>query len=52
MQESLASRGIKPVSADRQWIEDSVSARKEQAAWVQNIQRQLAAEKQKLGEIA
>ena len=47
VQESLASRGIKPVSADRQWIEDSVTERKDQAAWVQSIQRQLAAERQR-----
>ena len=49
VQESLASRGIKPVSADRQWIEDSVTERKDQAAWVQSIQRQLAVERQKRG---
>ncbi|CAJ1347783.1 unnamed protein product, partial [Effrenium voratum] len=47
VQESLAQRRVKPVSADRQWIEDSVSERKEQAAWVQNIQKKLAEEKQK-----
>ncbi|CAK9019985.1 unnamed protein product [Durusdinium trenchii] len=47
VQESLASRGIKPVSADRQWITDSVSERKDQAAWVQSLQRQLAAERQR-----
>lgn len=47
VQESLASRGIKPVSADRQWIEDSVTERKDQAAWVQSIQRQLAVERQR-----
>ena len=47
VQESLASRGIKPVSADRQCIEDSVTERKDQAAWVQSIQRQLAVERQR-----
>ena len=25
VQESLANRGIKPVSADRQWIEDQIT---------------------------
>ncbi|CAE7151863.1 CFAP69 [Symbiodinium pilosum] len=47
VQESLAIRGIKPVSADRQWIEDCVTERKDQAAWVQNIQKKLAEERQR-----
>jgi len=46
VQESLANRGIKPVSADRQWIEDCVVERRDQAAWVQNIQKKLAEERQ------
>lgn len=43
--ESLEARGIKPVSADRKWMEDSIAERKSQAARVQDIQRQLANER-------
>eukprot|EP00931_Biecheleriopsis_adriatica_P090147 TRINITY_DN6417_c0_g1_i1.p1 TRINITY_DN6417_c0_g1~~TRINITY_DN6417_c0_g1_i1.p1 ORF type:complete len:931 (-),score=237.31 TRINITY_DN6417_c0_g1_i1:42-2834(-) len=45
VQESLDARGIKPTSADRKWIEDCIAERKEQAAWVQSIQKKLAMEK-------
>jgi len=45
VQESLVSRGIKPTSADRKFIEDSIAERKEQAAWVQGLQQKLADEK-------
>lgn len=47
VQESLDTRGIKPISADRKCIEDSIVERKEQAAWVQGIQKKLADEKER-----
>lgn len=50
--ENLQARGIRPVSADRKWIEDSISERKEQASRVQSIQRQLANERNKEDEAA
>jgi len=50
--ENLQARGIRPVSADRKWIEDSIAERKEQAAGVQSIQRQLANERHKEDEAA
>jgi len=42
VQESLRSRGVKPVAADRKWLADSIQERKEQTAWVQRVQQDLA----------
>eukprot|EP00933_Yihiella_yeosuensis_P051013 TRINITY_DN48845_c0_g1_i1.p1 TRINITY_DN48845_c0_g1~~TRINITY_DN48845_c0_g1_i1.p1 ORF type:complete len:918 (-),score=169.33 TRINITY_DN48845_c0_g1_i1:302-3055(-) len=47
VQENLEAKGIKPISADRKWIEDSIAERKEQANWVQGMQKKLANEKRR-----
>jgi len=47
VQENLDARGIKPISADRKWIEDSIVERKEQAQWVQGVQQKLGNEKRR-----
>lgn len=43
--EHLEQQGIKPTSADRKWVEDSIVERQERATWVQNVQRKLASER-------
>jgi hypothetical protein len=45
VQESLAAKGIKPISADRKWIEDSIAERKSQTQWVLGVQQSLANER-------
>jgi hypothetical protein len=45
VQESLAARGIKAISADRKWIEDSIAERKAQTEWVLGVQQKLADER-------
>jgi len=45
VQESLAAKGIKPISADRKWIEDSIVERKSQTQWVLGVQQSLANER-------
>merc|ERR1719456_1589682 len=44
--ENLESKGVKPISADRKWIEDSISERKSQTQWVLGVQQKLADEHQ------
>merc|ERR1719456_1164575 len=44
--ENLESKGVKPISADRKWIEDSISERKSQTQWVVGVQQKLADERQ------
>jgi len=43
--ESLRARGIKPISADRKWIEDSILENTDKASRVQGVQRRLADER-------
>merc|ERR1719203_2347674 len=43
--ESLRARGIKPISADRKWIEDSILENTDKASRVQGVQRKLADER-------
>merc|ERR1719316_125321 len=45
VQENLAAKGIKPISADRKWIEDSIAERKAQTQWVLGVQQRLADER-------
>lgn len=45
VQENLDGKGIKPISADRKWIEDSIAERKAQTMWVLGVQQQLADER-------
>lgn len=40
--ENLMARNVKPIAADRKWIEDSIAERKEQTSWVQSVQQDLA----------
>jgi len=44
--ESLEARGLKPISADRKWIDDSIAEREGQASRVRSVQRELADERQ------
>jgi hypothetical protein len=46
VQENLAARNIKPISADRKWIEDSITERKAQTTWVYGVQMKLSEERQ------
>jgi len=43
--ENLVAKGIKPISADRKWIEDSIAERKAQTSWVLSVQQKLADER-------
>jgi hypothetical protein len=45
VQENLATKGVKPISADRKWIEDSILERKAQTQWVLGVQQKLADER-------
>lgn len=45
VKENLLAKGIKPISADLKWIEESINERKTQTAWIQTIQQQLADER-------
>lgn len=45
VQENLAANDLKPVAADRKWIEDSIGERKEKTKWVLSIQQKLADER-------
>jgi len=45
VKENLLGKGIKPISADLKWIEESINERKTQTAWIQTIQQQLADER-------
>merc|ERR1719163_1887130 len=45
VQENLASKNVKPISADRKWIEDSIAERKAQTQWVLGVQQKLADER-------
>lgn len=45
VQENLASKNLKPISADRVWIEDSIAERKAQTQWVLGVQQKLADER-------
>jgi hypothetical protein len=45
VQENLAAKSIKPISADRKWIEDSILERKAQTQWVLGVQQRLADER-------
>jgi len=42
---NLQERGLKPISADRKWVEDSISEGTEQASLVQSTQQKLADER-------
>jgi hypothetical protein len=46
VQENLAMRNIKAISADRKWIEDSIAERKTQTTWVYGVQVKLSEERQ------
>jgi len=43
---SLGVKGVKPISADRKWIDDAIAERKEQSQQVQLSQQRLANERQ------
>jgi len=43
--EHLQARGVKPISADRKWMEDSIVERTDRASQVQGVQRKLADER-------
>jgi hypothetical protein len=45
VKERLEARKIEPVSADLQWIEDSIREGKEKASYVQSVQQKLADER-------
>jgi hypothetical protein len=45
VKENLLAKGIKPISADLKWIEESINERRTQTAWIQTIQQQLADER-------
>merc|ERR1719478_1582385 len=45
VQENLAAKNVKPISADRKWIEDSIAERKAQTQWVLGVQQRLADER-------
>jgi len=45
VKESLIARGVKPISADLKWIEDSINERKLQTSWIQTVQQKLADER-------
>jgi len=45
VQENLAAKGIKPISADRKWIEDSMAERRTETQWVLGVQQKLADER-------
>lgn len=47
VKEQLDARGVRPVAADRQWIEDSIETGKRQVSLVQTSQRDLANEREK-----
>merc|ERR1719401_1032910 len=44
VQENLENRCVKPIAADLNWIEDSITERKDNASKVQGVQRKLADE--------
>jgi len=46
VQENLNRRGIKPISGDRKWIEDSIGERKSNTTQVQKVQQKLANERE------
>lgn len=46
VQENLANRNIKAISADRKWIEDSIAERKTQTSRVHGVQMKLSEERQ------
>lgn len=41
----LQARGVKPISADQKWVEDSIAERTAQASSVQGVQQRLADER-------
>jgi len=45
VEENLASKNIKPISADRKWIDDAINERKDLTQWVVGVQTQLADER-------
>jgi len=45
VRENLIARGVKPISADLKWIEDSIAERKLQTSWIKSVQQQLADER-------
>jgi hypothetical protein len=45
VQENLVARGVKPISADQKWIDDSIEQFRDQASAVQGTQRKLADER-------
>eukprot|EP00929_Paragymnodinium_shiwhaense_P102656 TRINITY_DN6586_c0_g1_i1.p1 TRINITY_DN6586_c0_g1~~TRINITY_DN6586_c0_g1_i1.p1 ORF type:complete len:923 (+),score=239.58 TRINITY_DN6586_c0_g1_i1:85-2853(+) len=47
VKESLERKGLKPIGADRKWIEDSIAEGQQQTSWVCSLQQNLADEKRK-----
>merc|ERR1719191_1424952 len=45
VKENLLAKGIKPISADLKWIEESINEHKTQTAFIQTIQKELADER-------
>lgn len=45
VRERLITKGIRPIRADLQWIEESITEQKTRTVWIQTIQQQLADER-------